>query len=175
MGLLLKPYKPAFLACLIIILMLGITAALWVHTAIAVLASVVATSVFHTYCARLARDAGVSSRALHEQEVAALGQQALGLLQRIGAVIAEEEALLQSRLAEINQVQQDAVTTLERSFADIQDLLKSQQDNITHILAFEEGAEGISMEQFALNTSKTLDKVANTTVNISTETMELVE
>lgn len=171
----LKPYKPAFLVCLFAILLVGLMVAHWIGASVGVILVLISTSLFHVYCARLSRVAGVSSRAVFEQEVAAQGKEVVSLLKRMGALLGEEEQLLQSRLGEINQVQQDAVQTLEQSFADIQSLLKDQQDNITHILAFEEGAEGISMEQFALNTSKTLDKVANTTVNISTETMELVE
>lgn len=175
MSLYLRPYKLAFLACLLLILLCCLAIAHWLHPFVGVLAALTATSLFHVFCARLSRIAGVSSRAVLEQEVAARSAEVFTLLQRIGTVLREEENLLASRLDEINRVQQDAVQTLEKSFADIQQLLKGQQENITHILAFEEGAEGISMEQFALNTSKTLDKVASTTVNISTETMELVE
>lgn len=80
----------------------------------------------------------------------------------------------------IIEIQSDAIHSLTSAFNQIQLLLERQQDDIRKLLFIENVAGqkesfGSRMSTFAENTSKTLDQFVHTTINISAESMSLVE
>lgn len=86
----------------------------------------------------------------------------------------------QSVMEGLNQRQNKSVDQLVKSFNEIHQLLDQQNALINSILEFvdedsDAGSLHTSMQDFALRTSKTMDNFVTTTVNNSTEMMELVE
>lgn len=79
----------------------------------------------------------------------------------------------------LNERQNQSVDNLVNAFNEIHQLLDQQNALISGILEFHEddNADSLhtSMQDFALRTSKTMDNFVTTTVNNSTEMMELVE
>lgn len=79
----------------------------------------------------------------------------------------------------LNERQNKSVDSLVESFGEIHQLLDQQNALINSILEFREDENSdslyLSMQDFALRTSKTMDNFVSTTVNNSTEMMELVE
>lgn len=79
----------------------------------------------------------------------------------------------------LNERQNKSVDNLVDSFKEIHQLLDQQNALINQILEFreDENADSLhtSMQDFALRTSQTMDNFVTTTVNNSTEMMELVE
>lgn len=171
----LKPYTPLFIALLLLILLISASASYWVNTYVGLILALGATTFLHTWSAKMARLAGTSRSAMLEAEQQEKRERFKQLMGQLGQLLEREHTFLHSQLLDMNGVQQDAVETLERAFSNIQSLLRSQQENIGHILAFEEDDAQMSMEQFAHDTSGMLDSFVKTTVTISTETMELVD
>jgi len=79
----------------------------------------------------------------------------------------------------LNERQNKSVDQLVEAFREIHELLDQQAVLTNGILEFhdDDNADSLhtSMQDFALRTSKTMDKFVTTTVNNSTEMMELVE
>ncbi|WP_420820680.1 methyl-accepting chemotaxis protein [Saccharospirillum mangrovi] len=80
----------------------------------------------------------------------------------------------------LNERQNNSVDGLVNAFKEIHRLLDQQTHLINAILEFTDDASNAdslhtSMQEFALRTSKTMDNFVTTTVNNSTEMMELVE
>nr|WP_304572197.1 methyl-accepting chemotaxis protein [Saccharospirillum sp. MSK14-1] len=79
----------------------------------------------------------------------------------------------------LNERQNKSVDNLVEAFNEIHQLLDQQNTLINSILEFhdDENTDSLhtSMQDFALRTSKTMDNFVTTTVNNSTEMMELVE
>lgn len=84
-------------------------------------------------------------------------------------------------LQNLASTQEDAMGTLNRSFAGLKDLLDRQQQHIGQLLYATNSANhsaqsiGARMGIFAKNTSETLNQFVNTTVTMSAASMGLVE
>ena len=78
-------------------------------------------------------------------------------------------------------IQSDAIQTLTKAFLGLRELLDQQQDQIKHLLVDLEGQHaagtsiGTKMNTFAENTSNTLGRFVDTTVQMSAASIDLVE
>ncbi|XOZ34426.1 methyl-accepting chemotaxis protein [Halomonadaceae bacterium KBTZ08] len=102
-------------------------------------------------------------------------------------VMADLGEVLEARLRETQQgldsverIQADASSTLQNSFSDIQRLLTNQIEQLNDLMYAEAGSEsdassGMKMEQFVEETSQTLNRFVEITVQMSSDAMGLVE
>lgn len=101
--------------------------------------------------------------------------------------LAELGEVLDARLHEtrdaldsVEHIQSDASTTLQGSFSDIQRLLHEQIAQLNDLMYTSASSEGgsdvdMKMEQFVENTSQTLNRFVEITVQMSSDAMGLVE
>ncbi|MBC3765451.1 methyl-accepting chemotaxis protein [Neptunicella marina] len=81
-------------------------------------------------------------------------------------------------ISDIFSTQEDAISTLSSSFANLQNLVDSQQNFINQLIkSDEESGEMYSdkMRAFAVETEKTLDRFIQTTIDMSASSMGLLE
>lgn len=102
-------------------------------------------------------------------------------LSQIGAIIKGTITKTSTEMDSLLSVQSDAIKTLTGAFLGLKDLLEKQQSEIKHLLVdvnskSNSGANiGIKMSSFAENTSSTLGRFVDTTVQMSAASMDLVE
>ena len=96
------------------------------------------------------------------------------LIEEIGPTLNECE----SSIGGILSTQNDAVQILNSAFAEFQQMLTIQSDNISSLIHFERGNGELysdRMREFAGSTEVTLDRFIQSTVDMSTASMELLE
>lgn len=81
-------------------------------------------------------------------------------------------------MAMVASIQADAIVTLNAAFHDLKELLERQQNDI-HLLLFDESStsknNGVRMSTFAEDTSATLSRFVDTTIQMSAASMGLLE
>ena len=96
------------------------------------------------------------------------------LIDEIGPTLQECE----KSIGDILTTQMDAVNILNTSFGDLQQMVHQQGDNISSLIHIESNTEELysdRMRSFAGNTEVTLDRFIQSTVEMSTASMELLE
>ncbi len=102
-------------------------------------------------------------------------------LSQVGAVVKGTMDNTAREMDSLLNIQSDAIQTLTSAFMGLRELLEQQQREIKHLLVdlgSKESAEvsiGIKMSAFAENTSNTLGRFVDTTVQMSAASMDLVE
>lgn len=108
---------------------------------------------------------------------------------QIGSLLAEAGSVIKTSIDDTKQdlnrlmdIQHDAIRTLSNAFSELNQLLDSQQLQITQLLFHADDQPkssssniGLRMNQFAEKTSDTLNRFVNTTVNMSAASMGLME
>src|SRR6478735_4305317 len=103
-------------------------------------------------------------------------------LTKVGAVIEESVTDSVSGMQGLLSIQIDAIQTLTKAFSKFKELLDQQQNEIRELLYKSDSNDenghpsiGTRMTAFAENTSKTLNRFVDTTVNMSAASMGLLE
>lgn len=81
-----------------------------------------------------------------------------------------------SNIEKISDTQQDAVSTLNAAFSGLKELSEKQSQQINLLLSSDKNDDGVDwMSNFAQKTALTLDHFVKTTVDMSANSMDLVE
>lgn len=80
-----------------------------------------------------------------------------------------------SNLKDIDSTQNDAIVTLSTAFASFKDITEQQSEIVNQLVRGTGDAGDSWMSGFARSTAETLDRFVQTTVNMSAESMDLVE
>ena len=84
-------------------------------------------------------------------------------------------SVCRSNLKDIDSTQNDAIATLSTAFASFKDITEQQSEIVNQLVRGTGDAGDSWMSGFARSTAETLDRFVQTTVNMSAESMDLVE
>ena len=84
-------------------------------------------------------------------------------------------SVCRSNLKDIDSTQNDAIATLSTAFASFNDITEQQSEIVNQLVRGTGDAGDSWMSGFARRTAETLDRFVQTTVNMSAESMDLVE
>lgn len=122
------------------------------------------------------------SQAMHEKEKDTVDSDIRASLIQTGTLIKESIKETTQGMEGLIGVQSDAVQTLTRAFNGLKELLDRQQEQVKHLLYENTGDTakgtnniGSKMSVFAENTSTTLNRFVDSTVEMSAASMGLVE
>ncbi|TRY33496.1 chemotaxis protein [Aliiglaciecola sp. M165] len=96
------------------------------------------------------------------------------LINELGPTVEECE----KSIADILSTQSDAVTILNQSFGELQTMIHTQGENINNLIRMDQGSGELysdRMREFADSTENTLDRFIQSTVEMSSASMELLE
>lgn len=164
--------KPSIWVPLVIIA-LGVVLSIWLTSSIIVLVTGLALWFFF---AKFSHNAPVDAPSTIEQN-AEIPTAALNG----GAIIAKTSDVQQDCIDDLQNVlstQTDAIGTLSTSFINLQTLITNQSDTIERLIHVKDGEELLyseKMQRFAESTSETLDRFIQSTVEMSSGSMEVLE
>lgn len=94
------------------------------------------------------------------------------VFEEIGSIMGE----CRSNIEKISDTQRDAVSTLNAAFSDLKELSEKQTQQTNMLLSADKTDDGFDwMSEFAQKTALTLDHFVKTTVDMSANSMDLVE
>jgi methyl-accepting chemotaxis protein len=168
------------LICILIAILGGWALGFYVYVWVGTLFSV--ASMFYL----LTLKSGERNLASENQDLKAASVDAdmCGVLAEAGAIIKDTVSDTSRGMEALLGIQADAITTLTKAFNGLKHLLEKQQGEIRHLLydATPSGVGasagkniGSKMSSFAENTSHTLGRFVDTTVEMSAASMDLVE